>query len=139
MISEAMRTSNIAMLHHGHAAADKMDEAAEAFWWPRMYREIQEKTENYPSCRAAGKNPKTQKPSTEINRLELSTELNQNFKIDLAGPIKSKTRGDIYILVAFDRFSKWSTAETCKNMDTRTVIEFSFTKLCSDNGTPRTI
>ena len=38
---EAMRTSIIAMLHHGHAAADKMGKAAEAFWWPGMYREIQ--------------------------------------------------------------------------------------------------
>ena len=61
------------MLHHGHAAIDKMGKAAEAFWWPGMYREIQEKSENCPSCRAAGKNLRTHLPTTEIYRLEILT------------------------------------------------------------------
>ena len=64
------------MQHHGHAAADKMENAAEAFWRPGMYREIQEKSENCPSCRAAGKKLKTQIPRTEVNRLEHLTEPN---------------------------------------------------------------
>ena len=58
--------------------------------------------------------------------------------MDFAGPIKSKSRGDIYILVAIDRFSKWPTAQICKNTDSRTVIKF-LTKYCTDNGTPKTI
>ena len=67
IIPQNQRTSIIARLHHGHAAADKIaDKAAEALWWPGMYREIQEKFENCPSCRAAGKNLKTQIQSTEI-------------------------------------------------------------------------
>ena len=52
--------------------------------------------------------------------------------------MKSKTRGDVYILVAVDRFSKWPTAQYCENTDSRTVLKFS-TKYCSDNGTPRSI
>ena len=58
--------------------------------------------------------------------------------MDFAGPIKSKTRGDVYILVAIDRFSKWPTAHICKNTDTRTVLKF-LAKYFTDNGTPRTI
>ena len=119
-----MRTTEVAMLHHGHAAADKMDKTADAIWWPGMYRELREKSESCPSYRAAGKNLKTQIPSTEVNRLELLTEPNQEIQMDFAGPIKSKTRGDVYILVAVDRFSKWPTAQICKNMDTRTVKQF---------------
>ena len=103
-----------------------------------MYRKIQEKSENCPSCRAAGKNLRTQLPTTEINRLEILTEPNQKIQLDFAGPIKSNTRGDVYILVAVDRFSKCPTAQICKNTDTRTVIKFQ-TKLLSDNGTLRTI
>ena len=60
-----MRTTIIAMLHHGHASAGKMEQIAQAFWWPGMNREIQEKAESCPSCRAAGKNITTQIPSTE--------------------------------------------------------------------------
>ena len=58
--------------------------------------------------------------------------------MDYAGPIKSKTRGDVYILVAVDRFSKLPTAQIRKNTNSRTVLKF-VTKYCSDNGTPRSI
>ena len=49
VISENMRTTIIAMLHQGHTSAAKMDRLVEAFWWPGMHREIQEKTETCPS------------------------------------------------------------------------------------------
>ena len=112
------------MLHHGHISAVKMDQLAEAFWWPGMNREIQEKAESCPSCRAAGKNITIQIPSTEKNSLEILTEPNQEIQLDFAGPIKSKSRGNVYILVAIDRFSKWPTAQICKSTDTRNVLKF---------------
>ena len=138
VIPEAMRSTIIAMLHSGHVSINKMDKSAEAFWWPGLHRDIREKAENCPSCRVAGKNLKTQLPQTEINRLELLTEPGQEIQLDFAGPIKSKSRGDIYIFVVIDRFSKWPTAQICKNTDSRTVIKF-LTKYCTDNGTPKTI
>ena len=138
VISEAMRTTIIAMLHQGHPSAAKMDQSATAFWWPGIYQQIREKAENCPSCRASGKNLVTQLPSTEKNKLEISSEPNQEIQLDSAGPIKSKTRGDVYILVAVDRLSKWPTIQICKNTDSRTVFKF-LTKYCSDNGTPRSI
>ena len=145
VIPENMRSTIIAMLHQGHTSTTKMDQLAEAFWWPGMHREIQEKAETCPSCRAAGKNIITQIPSPEKKNLENLTEPNQEIQLDFAGPIKSKTRGDVYILVAVDRFSKWPvngrfskwhTAQVCKNTDTRTVLKF-LTKNFTDNGTPQ--
>ena len=138
VIPEAMRSTIIAMLHQGHPSATKMDQSSAAFWWPGLYREIKEKAENCPSCRSSGKNLTTQLPSTEKNYLEILSEPNQEIQLDFAGPIKSKTRGDVYILVAVDRFSKWPTAKICKNTDTRTVLKF-LTEYCSDNGTPRSV
>ena len=138
VIPEAMRSTVLAMLHNGHTSVTKMDNLAEAFWWPGLHREIREKAETCPSCRAAGKNLKTQIPQTEVNRLEILTEPGQEIQLDFAGPIKSKSRGDVYILVAVDRFSKWPTAQICKSTDSRTVIKF-LTKYCTDNGTPKTI
>ena len=138
VIPETMRSTIIAMLHSGHVSVTKMDKSAEAFWWPGLHREIREKAETCPSCRTAGKNLKTQIPQTEVNRLEILTEPGQEIQLDFAGPIKSKSRGDVYILVAVDRFSKWPTAQICKRTDSRTVIKF-LTKYCADNGTPRTI
>ena len=131
-----MRTTVIATLHQGHTSTAKMDQLAEGFWRPGMHREIQEKAETCPSCRAAGKNIITQIPSTEKNNLEISTEANREIQLDFAGPIKSKTRRDVNILVAIDRFRKWHTAQVCKNTDTRTVLKF-LTKYFTDNRTPR--
>ena len=64
-----MRTTIIAMIHQGHTSAAKVDRLAEAFWWPGMHREVQEKAETCPSCRAAGKNIVTQIPSTKKKRI----------------------------------------------------------------------
>ena len=57
---EAMLSSIVAMLHRGHLAVSKMDQAADAFWWPGLHHEIREQSEIGPSCRAAGKNLRTQ-------------------------------------------------------------------------------
>ena len=70
--------------------------------------------------------------------MELLSEQNQETQLDFAVLINSRARGEVHILVAVDRFSKWPTADICKNTDTRTVLKFS-AKFCSDNGTPRTI
>ena len=113
VIPEAMRSTKIAMLHHGHVSISKMGKSAEAFWWPGLHREISDKAENCPSCRAAGNNLKTQLPQSEINRLENLTEPGQEIQLDFTGPIKSISRGDVYILVAIDRFSKWQTPQIC--------------------------
>ena len=115
VIPENMRTTIIAMLHHGHISAVKRDQLVEAFWWAGMHREIQEKAESCPSCRAAGRNITTKIPSTEKNSIEILTEPNHEIQLDFAGPIKSKSRGDVYILVALDCFSKGPTAQNCKS------------------------
>ena len=101
-----MRTVVVTKLQHGHAVADKMDKAVDTFQWPGMNREKQEKSDNCPSCRAAGKNLKKQIPRTELKRLDLLTEPNQEIQLDFADPIKSKIRGEVYVLVAIDRFRK---------------------------------
>ena len=121
VIPKNMRTTVIAMLHHRHTSPGKMEQLAGAFWWPGMNREVHEKAKPCSSCRAAGKSIITRIPSTEKNNLEISTEPNQEIQLDFAGPIKSKTRGDVYILVAIDRFSKWPTAHICNSTDSRTV------------------
>ena len=138
VIPENMRSTIIAMLHHGHVSKNKMEQLAEAFWWPGLNRDVHEKAETCPSCRAAGKNIITQIPSTEKNNLEILTEPNQEIQLDFAGPIKSKSRGDVYILVAVDRFSKWPTAQVCKSAHTRTVLKL-LTEYFTNNGTPQCI
>ena len=89
VIPKAMRSTLIVLLHQGHVSINKMDQSAEAFWWPGIHGEIREKAENCTSCRAAGKNLRTQLPHTEINTLEILDVPNQEIQLYFVGPIKS--------------------------------------------------
>ena len=42
-----------------------------------------------------------------IRKVGFLTMPNQDCQLDFAGPIESKTRGDVYLLVATDLFSEW--------------------------------
>ena len=86
IIPENMRTTIIAMLHQGHPSATKTDQLAAAFCWSDIYQEFREKAENFPSCRASGKNLVTQVPSTEKTKLEILSEPNQEIQLGFAGP-----------------------------------------------------
>ena len=138
VIPENLREIVLAMLHQGHPASSKMEMASETFWWPGIFKDIRTKVENCTSCRMSGKNLKTQIPKTEKNYLDLLTEPNQEIQLDFAGPINSKSRGTLYILVAVDRFSRWPTAKICSRTDTKTVLQF-LKEYCTENGTPRSI
>ena len=102
---ENMRTTIIAMMHQGHTSVAKIDQLVDAFWWPGLFREIGEKTETCPSCRATGKNFKTQIPSTEKLTRNLSrTESKNLIGFRRSNQIKDTRRR--YSLVANDLFSK---------------------------------
>ena len=103
-----------------------------------MHGEFREKSETCPGCRAAGKNLKTNIPGTELNLSEILSEQYQEIQLDFAGSIKCRTRSDVYVSVAIDRCSEWTTAHIRKNTDARTVLK-NLTEYCSDKGTPFTI
>ena len=53
------------------------------------------------------------------------TEPGQEIQIDFTGKLHNKKRnGDVQILIAIDRFSKWPTVKTCKTAETKEVINF---------------
>ena len=53
------------------------------------------------------------------------TEPGQEIQIDFTGKLHNKKiNGDVQILIAIDRFSKWPTVKTCKTAETKEVINF---------------
>ena len=53
------------------------------------------------------------------------TEPGQEIQIDFTGELHNKKiNGDVQILIAIDRFSKWPTVKTCKTAETKQVINF---------------
>ena len=65
VIPEHIRNSVLAILHQEHVSITTMEDGAEAFWWPGIYRDIREKVKRCNPCRLSGKSFKTQLPKTE--------------------------------------------------------------------------
>ena len=120
-----LRRRLLDILHFGHAEMTKMETEAKIFWWPTKEPDIETKVKDCTACLASGKNPKYQLPSKHYGKLEKLIEPGQEIQIDFTGKLHNqKIHGDVQILVAVDRFSKWPTVKICKIAETKEVIHF---------------
>ena len=103
----------------------KMETEAKIFWWPTKKSDIEMKVQDCTACLASGESPKYQLPSKHYRKLEKLTEPGQEIQIDFTGKLHNqKIHGDVQILIAVDRFSKWSTVKICKTAETKEVVQF---------------
>ena len=120
-----LRRRLLDILHFGHAGLTKMTAEAKIFWWPNITRDIENKPKDCTACLASGKNLKYQLPNSHYAKLKTLPEPGQEIQIDFTGKLHNKKiKGDVQILIAIDRFSKWPTVKTCKTAETKEVITF---------------
>ena len=120
-----LRRRLLDILHFGHAGMTKMETEAKIFWWPTKKSDIEMKVKDCTACLASGKNLKYQLPSKHYGKLGKLTEPGQEIQIDFTGKLHNqKIHGDVQILIAVDRFSKWPTVKICKTAETKEVIQF---------------
>ena len=121
-----LRRRLLDILLFGHAGMTKMETEAKIFWWPSKKSDIETKVKDCTACLASGKNLKYQLPNKHYGKLEKLTEPGQEIQIDFTGKLHNqKINGDVQILIAVDRFSKWPTVKICKTAETKEVIQFS--------------
>ena len=88
----------------------------------------------------AGKNLKTQLPSTEKSNLEPPKYPGEEIQIDFTGNLNSKhLDSSPFILVAVDKNSRWPGAKICENTNHDTVITFLLREYINVYGVPKTI
>ena len=120
-----LRRRLLDILHFGHSGRTKMETEAKIFCWPEKKNDIETKVKDCTACLASGKSLKYQLPKKHFGKLEKITEPGQELQIDFAGKIHNKNiHGDVQILIAVDRFSRWSTVRICKTSETKEVIQF---------------
>ena len=113
------------LLDFGHAGLTKKTAEAKIFWWPNINRDIENKAKDCIACLASGKNLKYQLPNIHYGKLKTLTEPGQEIQIDFTGKLHNKRiNGDVQILIAVDRFSKWPTVKIRKVAETKEVISF---------------
>ena len=125
IIPKSLRYAALNALHFGHPGINKMCNDAVIFWWPNMRADIEKKAKTCSACMNAGKNLKTQLPSTEKSKLEPPKYPGEEVQIDFTGNLNSKhLDSSPFILVAVDKNSRWPVAKICKNTNHDTVITF---------------
>ena len=88
------------------------------FWWPNMRAYIEKKAKTCSACVNAGKNLKTQLPSTGKSKLE-PPKNPEEIEIDFTRNLNSKhLDSSPFILVAADKNSRRPVAKICKKKQT---------------------
>ena len=88
-------------------------------------QDIEKKVKDCTACLASGKNLNYQLPKKHYGKLEKLSEPGQDLQIDFTGKLHNKKlNGETQILIAINRFSKWSTVKICKTSETQEVINF---------------
>ena len=138
IISKSLRYAALNALHFGHPGINKMYNDAVIFWWPNMRADIEKKAKACSACLNAGKNLKTQLPSTEKSKLEPPKNPDE-IQIDFTGNLNSKhLDSSPFTLVAVDKNSRWPVAKICKNTNHDTVLTF-LREYINVYGVPKTI
>nr|GEU48732.1 reverse transcriptase domain-containing protein [Tanacetum cinerariifolium] len=119
--------------HHGaNFTAKKVFDAG--FFWPTIYRDAHNLLKSCDICQRQGKiSQRDEMPQNVIQVCEIFDV----WGIDFMGPFSS-LRGNMYILVAVDYFSKWVEAKALPTNDARVVVKF-LKSLFTQFRTPRAI
>ena len=92
-----------------------------------MKQDIENRVKDGTACLASGKNLKYQLPKKHYyrKRTRKLSEPGQEIQIDFTGKLHNKNlNGEIQILIAVDRFSKWPRVKVCKTSEAKEVINF---------------
>ena len=105
VIPDELKRSTVDV-HFGHPGSGKMLAESNIFWWSGMKKDIENKCSTSTACMSSGKNLKCHLPSTEKIRRPALTEPGQEIQIDFSGKLHNKLKGEPYMLIGIDRYSK---------------------------------
>lgn len=114
----------------------------EKYYWPRMIRDVREYVKTCEQCQLS-KHPNysTRVPMGNQKVVEGPWD---SISIDFLGPFPRSRKGNTYIFVVVDNFSKWCMLKPLRKADTKSVVEYLVrevflvygvpTKIICDNG-----
>jgi transposase InsO family protein len=106
--------------------------ARENYYWPRMYREVENFVKSCDTCQRLGNKKKV----NELHPIRVGKPLDK-VGIDIVGPLEITPRGNRYIIVATDYLTKWPEARAIKDIKAETVAQFIYEDIICRHGTPK--
>lgn len=121
----------------GHYGSSKLKDKVESrFWWPGYAQDVKNMTEKCRIC-AQHKDPprKARAPLVPI-RVHGPNEM---LGMDMVGPLSTTPRGNRYLLVMIDFFTRWTEVVPVKDQRAATITPEIFNHWISRHGVPRRI
>jgi hypothetical protein len=124
LASQGFRKEIITEAHNskfeGHGGRFKMQERLrQYFWWPHMDKDIKEHINQCEQCLTT--TDKGKPPDVPITGLQITSGPSQRIHADLFRPLQNLERGNMYILVITDAFTKMARLTPINGKDTDTV------------------
>ena len=105
----------------GHLGQDKaLNHLKEQFYWPGHYNDVRDWCQTCTTC--ASRKTLTHSPKSPLGTISASYPT-QVMTVDLVGPLPESERGNSYIMVVGDYFSRWMKAIPIPNREASTVTE----------------
>ena len=121
----------------GHLGLEKtLSRIKERFFWPGMTKDAKLWCETCEKCQKRRPPPKKKRAQIQVLVAE---EPSAGVAMDMMGPLPRTTRGNRYILVIADYFSKWVEAFPMKNGEAVTVARLLVREVFCRFGTPRVL
>ena len=115
-----------------HFATDAMFEKIRTrYYWPQMYENIRDYVRTCDACQRRGGHRKNQL----LHPIPVGNPFHQ-IGMDFVGPLTQTPRGNKYIIVAMDHFTKWPEAKPVPNATADQVALFLYEDIVSRHGCP---
>jgi hypothetical protein len=119
----------------GHFGKDATyDRIKGKFWWENMTKDIERYVRSCDKCQKRGK----PKGKHELHSIEVDEPF-ARIGIDIVGPLPESIRGNRYIIVAMDYFTKWPEARALKEATAKEVSKFIYEEIVCRHGCPKRI
>lgn len=133
----AQRLDHISKLHcgMGHIGIEATTNLARTRgWWPNMRSDIKKWVT---ACSVCAKALSPRKPSSEeLHPIELPLQPFKRWGIDFIGRLPTSKKGNRWIIVAIDHFTRWPVAIATPDATTATVAKFIHENIFCSFGTP---
>src|SRR6266545_1940755 len=106
----------------------------ERYYWPKMKVDIKSYIQTCDQYQRRGKTT----DENELHSIKIKEPFYQ-WGIDIVGPLTETSRGNKYIVVAIDYFTKYPEARVLANANAKNVANFIYEDIISRHGCPRKI
>ena len=138
MLPPSLRESVVSETHQAaHLGEWKTTRRVQLNWhWPGLFSHVRQYVRSCPACQI-GKKSGTRQPGSR-HRLYAGRPW-QRVAADLAGPLDTTSRGNKWILVVTDHFTRWSDAYPLPDAKAETVAQTLESRIFSSFGVPEVL